>query len=191
VRSFDGLPTTLGFGERFRVKSRSGNAYVVRFLVAGEGDGGVFVRLDSGEIARLDPGRLEWSTCESASDTLDTPTVKVGDDLLLDCPAGPLVGKLAEELGGALIQFDNGLCVRSEDVKGVALLFRAPELRVGDRFRVKSHSGGDYAGQILKLNKKQATVRLASREEVLLRLDSLDVDTLYVEIPVPRSLYRK
>ena len=119
--SFDTLPK-LGFGERFRVKSHSGNAYVVRYLVAAEGEGGVFVRLDSGAIARLDPKRLEWSSCESASDTLDTPSVKVGDDVLIDCPAGPLVGKLDEELGGELIQLE-GRIMRSgqRGGKGVPL----------------------------------------------------------------------
>lgn len=182
------LPS-LGFAERFRVKSRSGNQYVVRFLHRGEGDAGVFVRLDKGEIARLDPKRLKWSTYESASDIIGKGAVKTGDDVLVECAAGSLRGNLASPLGETMLRLENGLCIQNTEVYGLFIMFRAPSLKGGDRFWIKSNSGRDYSGTALNVTKDNARVRLTDRSEVTLRLSSLDVDSLFVAIPIPRSAY--
>lgn len=182
------LPT-LGFGERFRVKSRSGNQYVVRFLHQGERDAGVFVRLDSGEIARFDPARLKWSTYEAASDLIGSAVVRGGDDVLVECAAGSLRGKLATELGESMVRLENGLCIQNTEVYALHMMFRAPSLKGGDRFWIQSNSGGEYNGTAITVTKENARVRLTDRTEVSLRLSSLDIDTLFVAIPIPRSAY--
>ncbi len=149
----------------------------------------VFVRMDGGEVARLDSRRLKWSTYEAASDLIGTDVVKIGDDVLVECGAGSLRGTLANPLGEAMLRLENGLCIQGSDVYALHLMFRAPKLERGDRFWIKSNSGREYDGTVLSRTKENARVRLSSREEVTLRVGSLDIDTLFVAVPIPRSAY--
>ncbi|RMG07122.1 MAG: hypothetical protein D6731_24345 [Planctomycetota bacterium] len=178
------------FGERFRVRSQSGKDYTARYLAVGEKESGLFVRLDSGELARLELRRLRWSTLERLESLPGQSTVREGDDVLVECSAGKLRGKLASGLGESMLRLENGLCVDTREVYALHLLFRAPSLRAGDRFFVRSLSGRNYEGLCLSAGGEEAHARLDSREEVRLRLASLDADTLYVAVPVPRNAYR-
>lgn len=173
------------FGERFRVKSRSQKEYVARFLHQDEHS--LFVRMDTGEIARFTPERLKWSTFQAAADLLGHPPIHEGDDVLVECGAGSLRGKLASPLGEPLLRLENGLCIQSEDVYALHLMFRAPKLVDGDLFWIRSNSGRSYDGRVLHVTKDNARVRLSTREEVTLRLSSLDIDTLFVAVPIPLS----
>jgi hypothetical protein len=181
----------LAFGERFRVKSRAGNEYVARFLHRGQRESGLFVRLDTGQIARLDPRRLLWSTFAPASELVGEQVVGVGDEVLVECAAGDLRGRLEAELGGGQVCLDNGLNLPGNQVHALSLMFRAPELMAGDRFFVRSRSDRAYSGTCLAMLDAQAKahVRLDDREEVNLRLKGIDMSTLYVAIPLPRSAY--
>lgn len=175
----------ISFGERFRVKSRSEKEYVARFLHQDEHS--VFVRMDTGEIARFSPERLKWSTYQTADDLLGQSPVQKGDDVLVECGAGSLRGKLASPLGEAMLRLENGLCIQSSDVYALHLMFRAPKLVEGDLFWIQSNSGRSYNGRVLQVLKDNARVRLSTREEVTLRLSSLDINTLFVAVPIPRS----
>lgn len=186
--SFDALPKP-SFGQRFRVRSRSGNEYVARFLYRGDQESGVFVRLDNGQIARLLNSKIQWSTFVAASDRLTEPVVGEGDDVVAECTEESFRGKLAGALGSRVLQLElaTGRQKRlpRRDVLTVSLLFRAPELRKGDAFVLQSTSGREYSGRVLSVGSESATVRLDNGKEVSLRMDRIDLNTLFVMIPLP------
>ena len=90
-----------------------------------------------------------------------------------------------------MVRLENGLCIQNNEVYAMHLMFRAPSLKSGDRFFIRSNSGRTYNGACLNMTADTAHVRLDTREEVRLRLSGLNVNTLYVAIPIPREVFTR
>jgi hypothetical protein len=171
----------IAFGERFRVRSRAGTQYVVRYL--GQGEGGIFVRLDDQRIARLDDSRLEWSTFARASG--DGAALAPGDDIVVDLEGSHVRGRL-ETLRPLSVRTSlEVIPIARERVRALHLLFRARELLPGDRFLVRGRSGTEYDGSVSGIDKEHVVVTLRGGRETTLQRRRLDMDTLLVMIPVP------
>jgi hypothetical protein len=65
------------------------------------------------------------------------------------------------------------------------LLFPASDLRAGDEFLVRSTSGRDYRGRATAVERERVTAKLlAGGEPVSIRVEHLDLRSLYVLIPL-------
>ena len=185
----DSSPTCpeLSLGDRFRVRSLRGSEYVVTFLQRGPSEAGTYVRLDDRRIARLSDDRVDWSTCAMVS-APGEPPLGIGDELLVETPSGTLRGRLAEQVSTELVLRSSAGPVlripRSTAVR-VWLLFPATELRAGDGFLVRSRTGNEYQGEVLATYPDRLQVRLMGGREFTLRLERLDLDSVFVPILLP------
>jgi len=180
-------PPALRCGQRFRVRSRSGREHLLTFL-AGDGDGGLIVRLDDRRVARLDPDRVRWETFARVTSS-EAGTLAAGDEVRVEQPSGALEGVLRDATPGALVV---GLADGREAtlprrlVLALHLLFRAQELRPGDAFRVGSKSGNTYRGVVASVEPGgRLRVRLEGGKTVVLRPERIDLDSLDVFVPIP------
>lgn len=174
------------FGDRFRISSKRGSQYTVTLLRVGDRESGLFVRLDDGRIARLEPAALRWDTYEAVAQ--DTSPVRIGDDFLVDATSGSVRGTL-EAGGGArlTLRLPIGvpLALPTEDVEGCYLLFKARNLKPGDHVFVKSKSGNEYRGMILRMGASNSLkIELRDGGTTNLRLHKVDLSTLVVAIPL-------
>lgn len=177
----------LNLGDRFRVRSRRGSEYVVTFLQRGASDAGTYVRLDDRRIARLADDRVDWSTCALATNPGE-PALVAGDELLVETPSGTVRGALDEQISSELVLRSSAgpaLRIPRSTALHVWLLFPATELRAGDAFLVRSRTGNEYQGEVLAAHPDRLQVKLKGGREFTLRLERLDLDSLFVPIPLP------
>lgn len=177
----------LFFGERFRVRSRRGNTYVMTFLHWGAS--ALYVRRDDGKIARMDDGRLEWTSYSTASEPLH-PVLGAGDEVLVDSDTrgtvrGILLGIDGEQV--ALRTPDRGaLRVALSEVQTLYLLYRAPELWPGELFLARSRWGDEYRGALEALSADgTGSVRFDDGSAGDLQLDQLEPSSIDVLVPIP------
>jgi hypothetical protein len=181
----DGAPPHLQLGRRFRARSRRGSEVVATFIGRGADESGMFVRLEDGRIARLDPRRMDWSTFEALA--AQGPALRAGDQVVVEAGALARRGLLAEPVGAdVVVQGTDGLVrVPARDVTGLFLLYRASDLQPGDRAILRSRSGNTYQG-ILQPEVEPDMLRLdvVGGKRVELRRGRLDMDAALVAIPV-------
>ncbi len=173
-------------GDRFTITSYSGRKYEATFLKAGPDDAGLYVRLANKKLARFSPGRLIWTSLEKAS---AGEVLFPGDDVLVKTKNGEHVGKLAEPPAGKINLTTPTLktvSIALEDVVpgSFRLLFPASDLRAGDELLVRSTSGREYRGHAIAVLRERITARLASGEQVAIRVEHLDLRSLHVLIPL-------
>lgn len=180
--------SVLETGDRFRIVSYSGKKYEATFLLTGPQDAGLYVRLQDKKLARFAPARLIWTSLEKLA-TGDI--LYQGDDVLVQTKNGPeVLGKLVSVANDKIVlktsagkqvevAFDNM-------VEGTfRLLFPASDLRPGDEFLVRSASGREYRGRASIVERDRVTCTLlAGGEPVAIRVDNLDLRSLYVLIPL-------
>src|SRR5262249_38413196 len=82
----------LSAGDRFAVRSHSGNRYELVFVCAGEGESGLFARFSTGKLARFYPEKLDWTTLERLG---ESPFVVPGDEILVTLADRELRGRIA------------------------------------------------------------------------------------------------
>lgn len=177
-------------GDKFRIVSYSGKKYEATFLLAGKQEAGLYVRLQDRKLARFSPARLIWTSLEKVSSGAET--LFVGDDVLVQPRDGPeALGKLTTVTQDK-IALKTAKAVTIEipadnAVEGsFRLLFPASDLRAGDEFLVRSSSGREYRGRATTVERDRLTaVLLAGGEPVAIRVEHLDLRSLYVLIPLP------
>lgn len=181
----------LAAGDRFQIRSLRGSPYRCTFIHQGEAASGLIIRLATSDdqLVRLDPERLDWQTV--ARDAAPGPVLLPGDRVQLVRDGRPLEGKLLREEPGALV-------LRAEagedrvplaEVTSLELLYPARELLAGDRFRVRSRSGSEYRGRAIGYEPDQRLRADIDRAgEVHLRLERLDLSTLYLPLPIPPAV---
>lgn len=177
----------LSFGDRFQIQSLRGSSYSVTLLARGEGESGLYVRLDDGRIARLDERRLKWDTF-SAEGPPEEPPVRPGDEVLVDSSSGTLRGTLLEPIGGRValrLPIGSDLELPREEVSAIHLLFRARDLKAGDHVILRSKSGNEYQGLVRALGPgRRMQLRLKNGGSANLRLNKIDLASLLVLVPV-------
>ena len=182
-----GRPELL-LGERFSIKSLRGSEYQVVFLCFGEGESGIYVRLDDGRIARLDHDRVRWDTFQDLPEGGRGEVLRPGDELLVECSSGSLRGTLLEPVGDVIalrLPIGQDLRLPRREVAELFLLFKARDLKAGDRVLLKSKSGNEYRGTVKGLTAdRRLLVDLISGGEANLRLGRLDLTTIQVPIPI-------
>ena len=185
--SNNGMPD-LSFGQRFRVQSLRGSQYSVCLLSVGAGDSGIYIRLDDGRVARLDKRRLKWDTYEPL-EAAGEPPVHAGDEVLVECSSGTLRGTLLENVGDEVslrLPIGSDLKLPKGDVSEFYLLFRARDLKPGDRVILKSRSGNEYRGSVRSLVAgRRLVMTLTNGGEASLRLSKIDLSSIMVPIPIP------
>jgi hypothetical protein len=177
-------------GDRFKIVSYSGKKYEATFLLAGKDDAGLYVRLQDKKLARFQPGRLIWTSLEKSSGGGDV--LSPGDDVLIQTKDGlEMRGKLQTATAAKIaVKTANGdvVEVRADNaVEGsFRILFPASDLRAGDEFLVRSSSGREYRGRASTVEKDRvAATLLAGGEPVSIRVEHLDLRTLYVLVALP------
>ncbi len=177
-------------GDVFRIVSYSGKKYEATFLLAGKGDAGLYVRLQDRKLARFSPARLIWTSLEKVSSGAEL--LAPGDDVLVQTRTGPeVVGKLVQASPEKIaLKTSKGVAVEvpvENAVEGTfRLLFPASDLRPGDEFLVRSTSGREYRGRAATVERDRLTaVLLAGGDPVVLRVEHLDIRSLYVLIALP------
>ncbi len=179
-------PPELAQGDRFRVQSHSGTVREALFIYQGEQESGWIIRLGDGRIARLDPTRIDWTSFESLEDT-GGPLWIAGDELKLSTPANTVQGQLLEPIGEEIslrVEDDWDMRLPLVSVKTAEIRFRAADLKVGDRFEVKSRSGTAYAGTVVESWADSVKIVTEEGEPLTLRLRRLDLETLFVLVPI-------
>ena len=181
--------SVLETGDRFRIVSYSGRKYEASFLLAGRQDAGLYVRLLDGKLARFSPGRLIWTSLEKIGTSSEV--LRAGDDVLVQTKDGPeALGKLTEPpTDRLLLKTSQGKLVAvpfDNTIEGTfRLLFPASDLRPGDEFLVRSSSGREYRGRASAVDPERVTATLlAGGEPVAIRVEHLDLRSLYVLIPL-------
>jgi hypothetical protein len=182
-------------GDRFRVRSRSGNEYEVTFLAPGQEDAGLYVRLQGQKLARLAPHRLDWQTLEVLQK--EDPVIR-GDEVLVT----PLGGE--ERRGRILEPPDDRMVIsgqRGDHLSlpldllaqdGFFVLFAAQDLRTGDDFLVMSVSSREYRGHVTGVDDTHISCRLLpGTQQVSMRMENLDMESLRVLVPMPLSLFHR
>jgi hypothetical protein len=177
----------IAFGDRFRIQSLRGSRYLVTLLGVGQLESGLYVRLDDGRIARLDERRLRWDTYEPTSHVGDPP-LREGDEVLAETSAGVLRGTLLEPPGAEVaLRLSKGADRRLPrgEVDELNLLFRARDLKSGDRIVVNSKSGNEYRGLVRALGPgRRLQLRLDEGGNANLRLSKIDLSSLLILIKV-------
>ncbi|MEZ6185030.1 MAG: hypothetical protein R3F62_08490 [Planctomycetota bacterium] len=157
-------------------------------LSVGTGDSGIYIRLDDGRVARLDKRRLKWETFEPL-DPSGKPPVHAGDEVLVECSSGTLRGTLIEDVGAEVnlrLPIGSDLKLPTSDVSEFFLLFRARDLKPGDRVILKSRSGNEYRGHVRNLVAgRRLVMTLNNGGEASLRLSKIDLSSIMVPIPIP------
>jgi hypothetical protein len=170
-------------GRSFLVRSRRGTRYECRLIR--QADDGLIVRLADGRLARLNPAKFDWDSLELKS---GGPVLQPGDMVEVEMPSGALAGELLEPIGDEVaLRLPGGAPRRLPRhlIEHVYLVFRSPDLRTGDRFRVKSRSGNRYRGEALYVEASGRTqARLDGGATVTLHQRRLDLNSLEVLVPV-------
>jgi hypothetical protein len=176
----------LYFGERFKVRSHRGKLYVLTFLHWVEGEAGVYVRLGNRDIARLNHSRVEWSSWAAATNMGDPP-VGDGDEVLVSVNGHETMGRLLELNRSLILRVPGGGVAEFplEAIEELNLLYRAPKIRAGDRFLGKTKMGTDLRGLCTEQEGGLLTVHLQGSGRIQLAHDSIDLNTVYVLVPVP------
>jgi hypothetical protein len=185
----------LSAGDRFAVRSHSGNRYELVFLCAGDGESGLFARFSTGKLARFYPEKLDWTTLEKLG---ESPYVVPGDEILVTLADRELRGRIASTRPESLlVLMANGQAIRvgldGTVRKTIRLLFAATDWRQGDEFLVTSLSGGSYRGRTLLVTRERIDAALTLKrglpctEVSSLRADQLYLGSLRVLIPVPEK----
>jgi hypothetical protein len=176
-------------GDSFRIVSYSGKKYEGTFLQTGPQEAGLYVRLQDKKLARFSPSRLIWTSLERLAPASEI--LFPGDDVLVQTKDGPeALGKLSELARDTLtIKTTTGKVVPIPYENMVAgtfrLLFPASDLRAGDEFLVRSSSGREYRARAAQVEKDRVAAVLPSGgEPVAIRVEHLDLRTLYVLIPL-------
>ncbi len=180
--------SVLETGDKFSIVSYSGKKYEATFLLTGPQEAGLYVRLRDKKLARFSPSRLIWTSLEKAS---AGEVLFPGDDILVQSKDGPEhVGKLVGPPGDRIELTTPALKTVVVPMENVVegsfrLLFPASDLRAGDEFLVRSTSGRDYRGRATAVERERVTARLlAGGEPVAIRVEHLDLRSLYVLIPL-------
>jgi hypothetical protein len=180
----------ISYGDRFSVRSVRGSEYRLTLLAFGSQQSGLYVRLDDGRIARLDPERLRWDSYEALPP--GGPPLRAGDEVLVECASGSLRGKLLEPVAREVaLRLAIGSDVRlpREEVDELYLLFLASDLQPGDQVIMNSKSGNEYRGTIKALTSdNRLFVDLRNGGEANLRLSKLDLGSVNVQVPLPIGL---
>ena len=175
------------YGDRFQVESRRGSPYVVTLLGVGDDESGLYVRLDDGRIARLDPGRLAWDTYRPTTQE-GQPPLRPGDEVLVESTSGTLRGTLLQIDADALLfrlPVGSDLEPPRDQIARLNLLFRARDLKAGDRILVRSNSGNEYRGRVKALGPgRRLQLALQNGSVANLRLGKIDLGSLLILIPV-------
>lgn len=179
------VPPDLQFGHGFRVDRRAGDP--LRATALSRVPRGLYARLPTGEVERVDSTEVDWSTYREEAPP--TEGLIAGDHLLIESPAGSLRGELVEISGGFLrLRLPHGaeLPVPLEPIRKIFLLLIKADLQPGDLFEVKSRSGNLYCGLVQqRVSPERILVELDSGKTVDLRLDRLRLETLLVRLPIP------
>jgi hypothetical protein len=168
------------------VSSNSGSVREARFIYEGEHESGWIIRLKDGRIARLDPTRIDWSTHELLEDD-GSPLWVAGDEFALSTPANTVQGHLLKPITEEVslrVDDDWDMRLPLASVKTAAIRFRAAGLKTGDRFEIKSRSGTEYVGTVIDSTADSVKVVSEGGEPLTLRLRRLDLDTLFVLVPI-------
>mgnify|MGYP001249562489 CR=1 FL=1 len=187
MSGFAGGRPEIAVGDRFTIRSVRGSEYQVLFLCFGEGQSGMYVRLDDGRIARLDQERLRWDTYQDLPRDGEA-VLRPGDEVLVECSSGTLRGTLLEpvrEQVAIRLPIGQDLRLPLGEVEELYLLFKARDLKPGDRLILRSKSGNEYRGTIKGLTPdKRLLVDLRNGGEANLRLSKLDLTSIQVPIPI-------
>jgi hypothetical protein len=175
-------------GDQLKVKSHTGNEYEATLVYAGMDDAGLYVRLGDGRLARLVPDRVNWKTLQRMG---KTEPLKPGDEVVMLALGGAGVrGKITSPLDDRIVVAKEtgtqiAMSPKEAELKRFRLLFHTKSLRSGDEFTVRSRSGRDMTGRVLGVTETKITALLRpTKEKVSIRIDHLDLDTLFVLIPV-------
>lgn len=175
-----GIVPRLAAGQRVVVTSRRGSRYEVVYLWGSQS--GAVVRLADGRLGRLLRERVRWSSLDRIG--APGPALVEGDRVWLATPQGERQATFRGLEAGAFLTSKGPL--KLEDLRGLALLFRAREILPGDLFQVRSLSGSDYQGECLAVREGGLLqVELTGGTEVNLRTARLDMDSLSVRVPIP------
>ena len=177
----------LEYGARFTIRSVRGSTYTLTLLAHGEHEAGLYVRLDDGRTARLDPHSLDWSSYTPNPDPSLHP-LREGDDLVLSSPSGTLRGTLLEPFGEELalrLPIGSDLRLPRSEIDQLFLMFRARDLKAGDHVHLSSLSGNVYQGQVVALQHgRRLKLMLHAGTEANLRLSKVNLTSLLVMIPL-------
>jgi hypothetical protein len=179
----------LATGDRFKIVSYSGRKYDAVFIGPGPQEAGLYVRLQDRKLARFSPSRLIWTSLEK--DGGGAAILLPGDEVLVQLKDGPETAGKLKDIEPAKLTLTTAkgivLVVAKENaVEGsVRLLFPSSDLRAGDEFIVRSSSGRDYRGRATHVEREKVTAVLpAGGDPVTIRVEHLDLKSLYVLIPV-------
>src|SRR4051812_31388766 len=97
---------TLRPGQRLSFTSYTGKQYQVTVVCHGRGSAGLYVRLPSGKLGRIEPQRVDWRTVEHLG---DGPTTATGDSVIVFAEGEERRGRLAAPLGaGVHVELERG-----------------------------------------------------------------------------------
>lgn len=174
-------------GQRFRVKSLRGSVYEAVLLSKGEAGGGLYVRMDDGRIARLEPERLDWISFTKLKDD-GRGLLHPGDQVYVVGPKGPVQGELLLPIKDVVvIRPTEGPVQRiaREQVMEIDLLSKSSDVKAGDRILARSGSGNEYRGLVKERTPDGYQVKLRVGGEARLRLAKLDLSSIRMAIPIP------
>jgi hypothetical protein len=187
MSGYAGGKPEIAVGDRFAITSVRGSEYKVLLLCFGDGQSGMYVRLDDGRIARLDQDRLRWETFHDLPREGE-PVLRPGDEVLIECASGSLRGTLVEPPGEQValhLPIGQDLRLPRGEIDELYLLFKARDLRPGDRIILRSKSGNEYRGTLKGLTAdRRLLVDLRNGGEANLRLSKLDLTSIQVPIPI-------
>jgi hypothetical protein len=183
----------LAAGDSFSIRSKSGNEYAATFLAQGPAAAGIYVRLDTGALGRLEPGRLEWSTL---SKQLKTDAAVYGDEVVVAQKDGTVKkGTLAETISDKIVLISptgsqTALPLVHLNLKTFRVAFRSKRLYPGEEFTVQSLSGREYRGVTEDFSNDSIRASLVGMANVVsLRRDHLDAGSMRVLVPIRLNLF--
>lgn len=174
-------------GDRFVIQSRRGSRYQMTFLAFGPEDAGWYVRLVDGRLARLDPGRLDWSSREPLGSD-PASLLSIGDLLQVRSIGKTQRGRLLERDSDSLtIATKDGVkrSIARHEISKIWILFRASDLKRADVVILRSRSGNEYEGTFQSIDEGGLIdLRLPSGDRLSVRKSRLDKDGIFVLIPL-------
>ena len=156
-------------------------------VAAGAEEAGLYVRLSDGRLARLDPARLDWSSRRVTGQSMGA-VLCVGDILRLQLPGEAVRGRLLSRTASTLELATVGGPLRSlgrDQVLETLILFRASDMKRGDRLLLRSRSGNEYEGTFSRLDASGLIdLVLLNGEHLSVREARLDKEEFYVLVSV-------
>ena len=157
------------------------------FLAFGPEDAGWYVRLVDGRLARLDPGRLDWSSREPLGTDPDS-LLSVGDLVQVRAIGETIRGRLLERDADSLtVATKDGVkrTLPRHELSKLWILFRASDLKRADAVILRSRSGNEYEGTFQSIDESGLIdLRLPSGDRLSVRKSRLDKDGIFVLIPL-------